>query len=240
MSERARKDLELTVTVRNNQIKSRRQVMGLSQKDLAAAAGISFAVLCGFESLRESPTKVLRDFRCRAPGCLKNFSLKHSKSFCAHHAPCSEADKNQWLAGYARPELIAWRSSASALATFFGTSPGVLFPDAIKAVKKSKIVSTIDVPELMAALGLASGEQGFAEIPSRLEDAERDAAVSTALRTLTQRERDLLRSRFVDEEPLSVIADRMGVGAARAGQIEARALRRLRKPSVARRLREVL
>lgn len=55
MGDLAVKDLELTLRVRNNQLKQRRDGLGLSQKGLAAAAGVSFNEYAELERMRASP-----------------------------------------------------------------------------------------------------------------------------------------------------------------------------------------
>ena len=49
------KDIELTVTVRNNQLKERRLLSGLSQEDFSIKCGISLVAYARLECLRASP-----------------------------------------------------------------------------------------------------------------------------------------------------------------------------------------
>lgn len=49
------KELEVTLRVRNNRLKERRLALGLSQKKLADAVGISFGGYCQLESMSASP-----------------------------------------------------------------------------------------------------------------------------------------------------------------------------------------
>jgi RNA polymerase sigma factor (sigma-70 family) len=53
--ERDMKDFEVTVTVRNNRLKSRRRSLGLPQTEIASAAGIALHTYSGMETLRDSP-----------------------------------------------------------------------------------------------------------------------------------------------------------------------------------------
>mgnify|MGYP001561316614 CR=1 FL=1 len=46
------KELEITVRIRNNRIKERRRALGLTQKELGKAAGISATSVCAFEGCR--------------------------------------------------------------------------------------------------------------------------------------------------------------------------------------------
>lgn len=50
-----RSDFEVTVRVRNNQLKSRRDELGFSQAQMAAAVGIAKQQYQGLESMREHP-----------------------------------------------------------------------------------------------------------------------------------------------------------------------------------------
>jgi RNA polymerase sigma factor (sigma-70 family) len=49
------KELEVTVRVRNNRLKERREALGMSQPELAAAAGVSLTAYRELEALRRSP-----------------------------------------------------------------------------------------------------------------------------------------------------------------------------------------
>jgi RNA polymerase sigma factor (sigma-70 family) len=239
MKPRPDKDLELTLLVRNNQIKSRRLAMGMSQADLAEATGIPLQTVGGYESLRLSPTKMLRDYRCRAPMCSQHFSLRNSPLFCVTHSRASETDRASWEASYERPTVMVWRSSAQALATFFDVEPADLFPGSIKAIKKNRVVSTADVPELMAILGLASGEPEHAQIGDGMEVEQLNSAVATALKKLPAREQKVLRMRFFQNLTLDQTSEKLKVTRERTRQIEKRALRRLQHPANSKALREV-
>lgn len=50
-----RPDFEVTVRVRNNHLKSRRDELGFSQKDMAAILGVGGSTYAQFESMRTSP-----------------------------------------------------------------------------------------------------------------------------------------------------------------------------------------
>lgn len=49
------KELELTLRLRNNRLKERRDALGMSQAELAAAAGVSVSAYQELEALRRSP-----------------------------------------------------------------------------------------------------------------------------------------------------------------------------------------
>ncbi len=238
------KDLEVTVSVRNNQLKARRQALGLSQKELCEAAGISLPVLCGLESLRIKPTRTLVDHRCNAPACQKNYAMKISHSFCAEHAAAPEHLRTRWQSEYQRPEVTVWSNTALALATFFAVDASELFPESLKSVANGKSVHTMDVPDLMAALGMASGEPTTTEIGDGIEKRQLREAAETALATLTPREARVLRRRFGfgrngEEETFTEIGEREDVCGQRIREIEAKALRKLRHPSVSKSLKAV-
>lgn len=229
-----RKDLEVTVQVRNNQIKARRIGLGLSQKQLATAADIAIGVLQGFEGMVLSPTKVHRDYHCRAAGCVRNVFRGDRSLFCGTHRGADDEQRAAWEASYVgRPEVLAWTLSAQKLARFFDVDPEELFPESIKNISANKAVKTMDVPELMAALGIASGEPAALPMLDGVEAGELSDAIRSALGQLTPRQRDVVERRFglsgSGDETQAMVGDLHNVSTSRLAQIESNALGKLRK-----------
>lgn len=69
------KELELTMRVRNNRLKERREMLGMSQFKLAAAAAVPGRAYCGLENLRLSP-------RTRGAGSWSEIALKLASFHC--------------------------------------------------------------------------------------------------------------------------------------------------------------
>lgn len=57
------KEIEVTLTLRNNRLKQRREELGMTQREFAQAVGIQVSSYCALETMKKAPTKkrVLRD-----------------------------------------------------------------------------------------------------------------------------------------------------------------------------------
>jgi RNA polymerase sigma factor (sigma-70 family) len=225
------KDLELTVTVRNNRLKERRAALGMNQKTFCAAVGIDLNQYQGLESLRVSPLRTLRDYRCMAHGCPNKYWLGLSPEFCAEHAKASDENKAAWRSIYRRPDVTAWTKNAEKLAAFYGVDPGELFPDAVLAVQNNRIVKTIDGAELMTFLGIADHVEPELLADEKIEEQERAATVRQALALLPKRDRKIIEARYGlldgQERTSGQIGSRLGISASRVAQIEGKVLRKL-------------
>lgn len=69
------KELELTLRVRNNRLKERREALGMSQPDLAHAASVSLTAYRELEALRRSP-------RRQGDGCWRDIALQLARFHC--------------------------------------------------------------------------------------------------------------------------------------------------------------
>jgi transcriptional regulator with XRE-family HTH domain len=204
------KELEVTVIVRNNRLKERRLALGMNQFLLAGAAGISHGVYQALECMRSSP---LTD-TSRRPG----------------------RDE----------EVLDWSNAAKALATFHEVEPEELFPDAVQHVHQDRVVRRVDIAEVRSSLAAAEMLPGLPEGLVDMEFATREmrSRIDRVLGTLTARESEILSKRFGlgdgPEKTHSAIAEEQKVTAGRIGQIEAKALRKLRHPSRAKALRSFI
>jgi hypothetical protein len=75
--------------------------------------------------------------------------------------------------------------------------------------------------------------------PGNTDELEVSGIVSKTLDTLTDREKEVIKRRFLSDETLQTIATAMGVGRERVRQVEAVALRKLRHPDRIRNLTEI-
>ena len=75
--------------------------------------------------------------------------------------------------------------------------------------------------------------------PDNSDKLEVGEVISKVLDTLTDREKEIIRRRFLSNETLQTIATAMGVGRERVRQVEAVALRKLRHPDRIRNLTEI-
>ena len=178
------KELEVTLRVRNNRLKERRVQLGLSQRAMAAAAGLAMSYYAELEKLQRSPL-----------------------------------DKNG-----------AWTDAAMALAIYFEVPPEEMFPPSTIEVKQSTAVRKVDGQEARALVGMhqqrlldaaADPEEAMDRVMMRRE-------IEQHLHRLTERERFVLRRRFMDDVDLKTLGEEMGVCRGRPHQIESKALRKLR------------
>ncbi len=225
------RDVHVTIKLRNNQLMARRAASGLTQLEVAAAAGINHELYAGLETMRVSPIKRIRDYNCRAPAC--GHKVFGGSKFCRDHSYLSGMHA-KWLAEYDRPELDTWTENAEKLAAFYEVEPAQLFPEALRAIRKTTVVSELNIPQLMQLAGIASGEP-TTDTKLLVEGPEREAvraAVAQALATLSPREERIMRSRYgIDDgadQTHQEIAEVAGVSSKRIAQIENKALRKLR------------
>ena len=73
-----------------------------------------------------------------------------------------------------------------------------------------------------------------------IEQLELSNTIRDVLLTLTAREERVIRERFLNEKKLSEVGQLFNVNSERIRQIEARALRKLRHPSMSEQLKEFL
>ncbi len=193
-------DFEVTVRIRNNQLKERRLALGLSGSKLAERIGVSYGAYVALEGLRSHPM------------------TRH------------------------RGGVIGWRSVAEKIASFYRVPPDVLWPEAIRAVRKSETVAKIEGAQLAAFAKLANAPRLLAESPDKLlEDKRRHEGLRKVLDsgTLSPRDREVIVRIYGldghDEHTLGEVAEVFGwESKERPRQIRERALQRLRHPTVIR------
>ncbi len=131
-----------------------------------------------------------------------------------------------------------WKDSALKLAIFHRCTVEELWPEAVLAVKKPVVVAEV---EARTALALASGAMMMQLPPAPDEFLEQKEAVEllrSAMGELTPREEAYLRNRFENDKTHKEASAELGVSKAAGMQMEARALRKLRKLNVVTKLRD--
>lgn len=151
-------------------------------------------------------------------------------------------------------EALTKRSKAvGQLTTELGREPTPEELDAVLGADASFIGAAVVAAQAPLSLGMAVGEDGEEQLVDFLPDEAAVTPEEGAVRrvsaeetrqvmndVLTEREREVLKLRFgldgSSPESLDVVGRRLGVTRERARQIEAEALRKLRRPTVAARL----
>ena len=136
---------------------------------------------------------------------------------------------NNWLGFKSYPK----EAKALEVAVLLGVSDEILFPEEIKGFRITKQIEPVSFgKEEALALGLCSQEADPEQIA--IQDSLQDS-LQEAMQGLREREKLVLRLRFgLDGEESRTQADVgsiLGVTNTRIGQIEAKALRKLRHPS---------
>jgi RNA polymerase primary sigma factor len=152
-------------------------------------------------------------------------------------------------------EALTKRSKAvGQLTTDLGREPTPEELDAALGADASFIGAAVVAAQAPLSLGMAVGEDGEEQLVDFLPDEATVTPEEGAVRrvsaeetrqvmhdVLTEREREVLKLRFgldgSSPESLDVVGRRLGVTRERARQIEAEALRKLRRPNIAARLR---
>ena len=121
-----------------------------------------------------------------------------------------------------------------------GKAPEDIFPSALMTKDwldgwryKKTLYKTIDIGKCINC-GVGINQLPAPETISEKKKEEIDKSIYKALKTLTEREQEVLRLRFgigFDcEHTLDVVAEKIGVTRERIRQVEAKALRKLRHP----------
>ncbi|MBU1173405.1 MAG: hypothetical protein KKD44_27875 [Proteobacteria bacterium] len=140
-----------------------------------------------------------------------------------------------------------WSTVATKLAEIFHTPESTLFPEELYRMKNTKAV--IETEPIMLPITeevLALPDPGYTP-DEYVEYADMELEVRRVLSTLTVREELVLKKRFgigqsgsEDTSTLEEIGQNFGVCRNRIGQIEAKALRKLRHPSRGKRIKVFL
>jgi RNA polymerase sigma factor (sigma-70 family) len=124
-----------------------------------------------------------------------------------------------------------WKHSALELCDALTVSPDYLWPESVLTVNNPKVVVEMDAADLAPQL-LSSQLHEPPQLPEQLlSDEETAKILNDALKTLSPREREVLRRRYgYDAEPLHLgeVGKTVGLCRERVRQIEARALQKLR------------
>ncbi len=134
--------------------------------------------------------------------------------------------------GKGKPRFLAWSQAARAISVALEVEPEKLWPEAVQGVKGGRHSLRVGADEARALMGSV---QDTAQLVDGAELAEQTRKV---LATLTMREEKVLRMRFgigeKSDHTLEEVGQEFEVGRGRIQQIEAKALRKLRRPSIAR------
>jgi RNA polymerase sigma factor (sigma-70 family) len=232
------RDLEVTVSVKNNQLKERRLAAGLTLKELGARSGVPIATVMELEALRRQPLVLTSEAKrtCAVTGCSKVRTRPAPRGACSDHIHLDDESMKMEREAYKIRASKYWSVPAIMLAAFFETEPETLFPDSVLLLRKGRSVSKIDGADfvkLAKAIMQGDARNEFAEIEvGQLFLKER---VGDALGSLSDKERSIIEQRFGltgdDENGLDELAAGLGVSRERIRQIECKAIRKLRQPS---------
>jgi len=122
-----------------------------------------------------------------------------------------------------------WTDEAFTLSAALQTEPEYLWTEKQRGMALERNWREISMSE-DAVMQLATG-QGTEQIVQGVLDAE---AVGRAIQTLDEREQKVITGRFFEDKTLDDLGDDLGISRERIRQIEARALRKLKQPSIAK------
>lgn len=237
------KDFEVSVSVKNNHLRARREKLGLTQQELARAAGVNTHGYGQLECISRPPSRVA--FICRVPTCNNKINRRRQYPICATCREVYGADQAGWPIEQ-WPEKKSWAPVAVRLAKFFGCPPEELFPASVEAVKNRRVsvqANAEDVQDTIEALQLSaiphSERLALPAVEQKLFDDDLRKHVDIVLRTLPPREEKLIRKRYGFDGPertLTEVGKEFKVSRSRVAQLERRALRMLRRPERAKRV----
>jgi RNA polymerase sigma factor (sigma-70 family) len=128
------------------------------------------------------------------------------------------------------------RESVLKICAYMGYSPDYLFGREIRAIRKTEFTVNLDMHDMVK---LASCEEGLLE---QLTRKELTGQIHKALSTLTAKERKTLELRFglIDDEERTYesAGQILDVTGGRVGQIEAKALRKLRQSCRSKKIKD--
>ncbi len=189
------KDFRMTVKIANNQIRERREALGLSVRQASIAAGMGcHTTWYGLESMRMPPTVGVY------------YSRKTERTRIGEK----------------------WSTAARKIAKFFKVEPSDLWPDAVRAIRQTKIELRVNAEQIAA---LASA--GVAPPGAILENEEMRSAVALAMAQLNPRDAEVLRLRFGFDgggsRTYEEVGEQIGLSRERVRQRESRGLKSIAK-----------
>lgn len=122
-----------------------------------------------------------------------------------------------------------WTDDAFTLSAALKVEPEDLWTEKQRGMALERNWREISMSE-DAVMQLATG-QGTEQIVQGVLDAE---AIGKAIQTLDEREQKIITGRFFEDKSLDDLADALGVSRERIRQIEVRALKKLKHPSIAK------
>lgn len=121
------------------------------------------------------------------------------------------------------------KQSAEKLCDVLGKLPDELWSnEQLYPLEKNFSEMEMDYAQVVSLL--PPEQQSYLQDFSEFEQEQTKALLSDAMKTLTFKERDILQMRFNEGLTLDESAERYGLSRERARQIEARALRKMRRP----------
>jgi RNA polymerase sigma factor (sigma-70 family) len=127
-----------------------------------------------------------------------------------------------------------WRTSTLAICKALGSEPSDLFPEHLDhEISTNRIASFVEHAQLSGRETLQLGPV------EECQKVEMEQTIDEVLGTLTDRERSVLKARFWEGKTLKETAIEHNIGRQRAGQIEAKALRKLQHPARIEKLKGV-
>lgn len=132
-------------------------------------------------------------------------------------------------------ETGEYRTSARLLAEYFKVLPEDLFPEVIENIKKNKSELELSEEEVYQISLEIEGHKTPEEL---VQDTEKKEVLQHAISTLTPRQERIIKMYFYEDKTIAEIATTEGVTTERIRQIINRALRILRHPLRAKKLKE--
>jgi RNA polymerase sigma factor (sigma-70 family) len=200
------KELEITFRLKNNRLKERRVMMGLTAKELARHAGINYTTYLRYEGL--DPKAVIFNKARKYNGQIRDVYNQKGRI-------CKAGD---------------WNPIVKILAKFYKTTPKELFPESILNIQKNSIEKKIDAADLCPLLENHNYNMLCAENPETLLDnKEMDGMISSIRKTLRPKENEIIDLYVYDNKTLDEIGAIYGVHRERARQIKEQALGKIRR-----------
>ncbi len=134
--------------------------------------------------------------------------------------------------------VVGWKTAVTRISKYWAELPEDLFPEVLRTAESFEAEITTEVSDLALLSEYAQHASLSLEDPdSPFLRREERGLIDKTLETLHDREAKILRLRFEEDLTLTEIGRLLGVSGGRVGQLEAKALRKLRHPSRSRALK---